>query len=80
MAQDISEFHGSLVDFYKHREQDKVWWTGILGELCFPYFSFDKKTIYNLGVDYPYNLTTEQKKIFDEENPFWRDFFAWRCE
>ena len=72
--------YGYLVDFYKNRKQGKVWWTGILGELCFPYFSFDKKTIYNLGVDYPYNLTTEQKKAFDEENPFWRDFFAWRCE
>jgi hypothetical protein len=26
--------------------------------------------------DYPYKLTPEQKKIFDEENPYWVDFFA----
>nr|DAS60821.1 MAG TPA: hypothetical protein [Caudoviricetes sp.] len=26
--------------------------------------------------DYPHALTPEQKKIFDEENPFWKDFFS----
>ena len=38
-------------------------------------FSFDKKKIYNLFADYPHNLTTEEKEIFDKENPFWKDFF-----
>lgn len=39
-------------------------------------FSFDKKKIYNLFADYPHNLTADEKKIFDKENPFWKEFFA----
>lgn len=38
-------------------------------------FTFDGERIYNLFQDYPYKLTEEQKKIFDEENPYWADFF-----
>lgn len=38
-------------------------------------FSFDKVKEYNLFKDYPHNLTHEQKKIFDEENPEWVEFF-----
>lgn len=71
---------GYLEEFHKEHKGDKIWWTGRFDCLEFPYFSFDKKTIYNLGEDYPYNLTAEQKRIFDEENPFWHDFFAWRCK
>ncbi len=33
-------------------------------------FSFDKKKIYNLYIDYPHNLTPEEKKIFDSEYPY----------
>jgi len=39
-------------------------------------FSFDKKKIYNLFLDYPHNMTEEEVRIFDSENPFWRDFFS----
>ena len=38
--------------------------------------SFDRKKIYNLFEDYPYNMTEEEVEIFDSENPFWRDFFS----
>lgn len=31
---------------------------------------------YNLFQDYPYKLTKEEKALFDQENPHWRDFFA----
>lgn len=34
-----------------------------------------KIKIYNLFKDYPYNLTSEEKEIFDKENPYWADFF-----
>ncbi|MCR5848232.1 MAG: hypothetical protein K6G75_08965 [Lachnospiraceae bacterium] len=32
-------------------------------------FSYDLKTIYNYFGDYPNNLTFDQKKVFDMENP-----------
>ena len=65
-------------DFYKDSEDSKVWWIdkiGVIGEFL---FSFDKKKIYNLFLDYPHNMTEEEVKIFDSENPFLRDFFSQR--
>lgn len=38
-------------------------------------FTFDGKQIYNLFRDYPHALTPEQKKAFDDANPFWANFF-----
>jgi len=38
-------------------------------------FTFDGVQIFNLFRDYPNALTPEQKKIFDETNPFWVEFF-----
>lgn len=67
-----------LSDFYKNKETDKIWWVennDIVGEFL---FSFDKKKIFNLFADYPHNLTKEQKEIFDNENPYWADFFKER--
>ena len=43
-----------------------------IGEML---FSFDGKQIFNLFRDYPNALTPEQKRVFDEANPFWADFF-----
>lgn len=64
-----------LSDFYKQNENDKVWWTDKLDTVGEFLFSFDQKKIYNLFADYPYNLTKEEKEIFDKENPYWKDFF-----
>jgi hypothetical protein len=67
-----------LSDFYKNNKNDVVWWVkdlDIRGRLL---ISFDKKKIFNLFEDYPYNLTKEQKEIFDKENPYWSEFFAYR--
>lgn len=41
-------------------------------------FTFDGEKIFNLFRDYPHELTEEEKKIFDEENPYWADFFKGR--
>jgi len=58
-------------EFYKKNPTDKVYWvenTEVTGEML---ISFDRKTIFNLFQDYPHNLTTEQKRLFDSENQFW---------
>ena len=51
-----------------------VWWLDNKDAEDKYVFSFDKKTKYNIYKDYPFALTTEQKAIFDRENPKWRDF------
>lgn len=62
--------------FYKNKETDKIWWVDNSDEMVGVWlFSFDKKKIFNMFADYPHNLTKEQKKIFDEENPYWKNFF-----
>ena len=61
--------------FYKNKSSDVIWWldnSDVVGEWV---FSFDKKTLFNMFADYPYKLTSEQKEIFDKENPYWADFF-----
>lgn len=64
-------------NWYKDDERDHIWWLDngdeVKGEFI---FSFDQKTSFNLFADYPHKLTPEQRKIFDQENPYWADFFA----
>lgn len=43
-----------------------------LGEML---FTFDGEKIFNLFRDYPNALTSAEKKLFDEANPFWANFF-----
>ena len=67
-------------DFYKEKKNknSKIWWTkkiGVTGELN---ISFDRKKIYNLFQDYPYNMTKEEIEIFEKEEQYWAEFFAWR--
>jgi len=62
-------------NFYKKKDTDLIWWIenpDMIGEHL---FTFDKKKIFNLFQDYPYSLTSEQKEIFDRENPYWANFF-----
>lgn len=61
--------------FYKNKETDKVYWVDNPDQIGVWLFSFDKKQVFNMFEDYPNKLTPEQKKIFDEENPYWADFF-----
>lgn len=61
--------------WYKENETDQIWWLDNDGEVVGEFiFSFDKKTRYNLFSDRD-KLTSEQKKIFYKENPFWREYF-----
>lgn len=61
--------------FHKENKSDSVWWVDNPDQVGTFLFSFDKKIVFNLFQDYPHKLTAEQKKIFDEENPEWADFF-----
>ena len=65
--------------WYKNEPTDKVWWkdNDAKGEFV---FSFDKEKEYNLFADYPHKLTIEEQKIFNEENPYWVNFFIDRYE
>ena len=67
-----------LNNWYKNNETDKIYWIDNPDNKGEWLFSFDKKRVFNMFADYPHNLTPEQKKIFDEENPYWADFFKSR--
>ncbi len=57
---------------YKHNPKDKIQWVDNPDKIGLFEFTFDKgKTIFNVYLDYPHNLTPEQKAIFDKENPEW---------
>ncbi|KXU16393.1 hypothetical protein SORDD17_00402 [Streptococcus oralis] len=62
-------------DFYKNNEESKIWWIDKIDVRGVLLFSFDQQKIYNLFLDYPHNMTEEEVRIFDSENPFWREFF-----
>ena len=61
--------------FYKENPSDSIWWVDTSEKDGVFLFSFDKKKVYNLFVDYPHNLTKEQQELFDKENPYWVKFF-----
>lgn len=56
---------------------NKVWWL-VNEDDGAMVFSFDRKKAFNLWQDYPGSLTADQKEIFDNEDPFWRDYFSGR--
>lgn len=62
-------------NWYKNKPTDKIWWLDNPNKVGEWLFSFDKKKTFNMFADYPHALTKEQKAIFDEENPYWKDFF-----
>lgn len=66
--------------FYKNDPGDRIWWKDTPGVVGVFLFSFDKKKVYNLFSDYPHNMTEEEVRIFDKENPEWADFFSDRKE
>lgn len=63
-------------DFYKENDTDRIWWVYTVDNIGLYLFSFDRKKIYNLFSDYPHKLSAEEKRIFDEENPYWKAFFG----
>lgn len=65
----------ALNKFYKDDPTNRIWWVNNPESVGEWLFSFDKKKVFNMFRDYPHELTAEQKAIFDEENPYWADFF-----
>lgn len=64
------------LDPYKNKDTDRIYWLNPLDKGIGEYlFSFDLKKVYNLFADYPWKLSEEEKKIFDAENPYWKEFF-----
>ncbi|WP_379705923.1 hypothetical protein [Mediterraneibacter gnavus] len=60
---------------YKNNPDDKIQWVMNSDIDGVWEFTFDGKTFFNMFRDYPHELTEEQKQIFDEENPYWKEFF-----
>ena len=67
-------------EWYKNNDDDAIWWLDQDDQIGLWLFSFDKEKTFNMFKDYPHNLTKEQKSIFDEENPEWKEFFKDRNE
>ena len=68
------------LEFYKKNANDTIWWIEDPNNIGENLISFDKKKIYNLFRDYPYELSDEEKELFDKENPYWADFFKDRIK
>lgn len=66
--------------FFKNNPSDTIWWVDTSESDGKWLFSFDKKQIFNLFSDYPHKLTPDQLKVFNKENPYWKDFFADRLQ
>ena len=62
----------------KEKPSDSVWWLVEVDEEIDDddyVFSFDKKKRYHLFRDYPIKLTPEERAVFDEEFPVWKEYF-----
>ena len=66
--------------FRKDKPWHKIWWVEDDEDVYdgVYLFTFDKIKIYSLFRDYPNALTSEEKAIFDKENPYWKRFFKER--
>lgn len=72
-----NKFAGKFVFFDKENPKSLIYDNieKLPGEYGSLYISFDKKKVYNLWQDYPYNMTKEEVEIFNNEQPYWRKYF-----
>ena len=61
--------------FYRNGPDKRVWWKHDDDTKGVHEFSFDRKKVYNLFHDYPWELSAEEQIIFDQDEEFWADFF-----
>ena len=64
--------------FYKRKESDTIWWINDTEMVESLYFTFDKKKLYTPFRDYPNNMTEEEIRIFEKENPDYVDYYSYR--
>lgn len=69
------EYDGEVFTMYKEKKTDKICWIDNIGVRGEHLFTFDGVKAYNLFADYPHNMSKKEKEIFDQENPYWADFF-----
>lgn len=62
--------------FFKKNENDKIWWVASKKRRGLLAVSFDKEKIYNLFTDYPEKFSKDEKKMFDKENLYWKNYFT----
>lgn len=67
-------------NLYKNNPEDVIWWVDNVENVGEFVFTFDREVFFNLFRDYPYALSEEQIKIFNRENPYWKDFFKDRLD
>lgn len=60
---------------YKNNPTDKISWVDDPDKIGVWEFTFDGKKFFNMFRDYPDRLDPEQRRVFDAENPYWKDFF-----
>lgn len=66
-------------DFFKNNPKDKIYWVDNVDVIGEHLFIFDRKRIFNLFKDFLFALTEEQRVLFEQENPYWADFFKDRA-
>ncbi len=66
--------------FLKRRKGQKIYLVDDDDDtpFCMDEFSFDKKKIYNVFRDYPWELSEEEKKIFDKDLAFFAEILHFR--
>lgn len=67
-----------MLEFYKKKPSDTIYWVVDPAVRGTQAISFDKKHIYHLFGDYPDKMSEEEVRIFDKENPTWAELLKER--
>lgn len=66
----VEELEGEF--YFEKDEGGRFWWVRFDDRIGMLAFTFDRKKIYYyFSGDYPDRLTAEERRIFEEDCPFW---------
>lgn len=74
MSNNINDFGNDILDLKKISEH--IWEVPLLNNVGQLLYTFDKRKVYNLWIDYPWEFSKQELEIFEKEVPFWADFFS----